>query len=89
MSMTSSATPAMNKPEVGWAQVVSRAGSAPYPRPWANTMTSAAPTTTAVACVTRWIHRYPKIPITTDGTARITIHCGMVSALVTPAIASA
>ena len=31
----------------------------------------------AVACMTRWIHRYPKIPITTDGTARITIHCGM------------
>jgi len=36
-----------------------------------------------VACITRWIHRYPKIPITTAGTAKITIHSGMVSALVT------
>jgi hypothetical protein len=50
-------------------------------------MTSATPTTTAVACITRWIHRYPKIPITTDGTAKITIHSGMVSALVRPAMA--
>ena len=85
--MTSSATPARNKPEVGRAQVVSRAGSAPYRRPWTNMMTSDTPTTTAVACITRWIHRYPKIPITTAGTARITIHCGMVSALVTPVMA--
>jgi hypothetical protein len=49
--------------------------------------TSATPTTTAVACITRWIHRYPKIPTTTEGTARITIHCGMVSTLVTPLMA--
>jgi len=50
-------------------------------------MTSATPVTTAVACMTRWIHWYPKIPITTEGTAMITIHCGIVSALVTPVIA--
>ena len=42
-------------------------------------MTSETPTTTAVACMTRWIHRYPKMPITTDGTIRTRIHCGMVS----------
>ena len=44
-----------------------------------NMTTSETPTTTAVACIARWIHRYPKMPITTDGTVRSKIHCGMVS----------
>ena len=82
--MTSSATPARNSPKVGRAQVVSWAGSAPYRRPWASMMTSDTPTTIAVACMTQWIHRYPKIPITTEGIARITIQAGMLSAAVTP-----
>jgi hypothetical protein len=42
-------------------------------------ITSETPTTTAVACITRWIHRYPKTPITTAGTARIPIQAGMVT----------
>ena len=87
MSMTSSATPARNSPAAGRASVVSWAGSAPYRRPWMNMMTSDTPTTTAVACMTRWIHRYPKIPITTEGTASSRIHCGMLSAAVTPFMA--
>ena len=37
--------------------------------------------------MTRWIHRYPKIPITTAGTARIRIHCGMVTTPITPRMA--
>jgi len=50
-------------------------------------MISATPTTMAVACMTQWIHRYPKIPITTEGMTRIRIHCGMLKAPVTPFMA--
>jgi len=55
--MTSSATPARNSPKVGRAQLVSWAGRPPYRRPWMSMMTSEMPTTTAVACMTQWIHR--------------------------------
>jgi hypothetical protein len=37
--------------------LVSCAGSAPYRRPCTSMMTSATPTTMAVACMTAWIHR--------------------------------
>ena len=67
--------------------LISRAGSEPYRRPWTSMMTSETPTTTAVACMTRCIHRYPKMPITTDGTIRTRIHCGMVSPVTTPVMA--
>ena len=85
--MTSSATPARNSPAGGRAQVISRPGSAPYRSPWMSMMTSEMPTMTAVACMTWWIHRYPKIPVTTEGTARIRIQAGMLSAAVTPVMA--
>jgi hypothetical protein len=51
-------------------------GQRTVPQPWANMMTSDTPTTTVVACMTQWIHRYPKIPITADGMARTTIQAG-------------
>ncbi len=82
--MTSRATPARKSPAAGGARLVSRAGSEPYDSPCTSMTMRDIPTTTAVACITRWIQRYPKMPITAAGTARITIHCGMDSELATP-----
>jgi len=53
MSMTSSATPARNRPVAGLARVVSCAGSALCRSPWINMMISETPTTMAVACINR------------------------------------
>jgi hypothetical protein len=53
MSMTSSATPARNRPTGGAVIVVSRAGSDPYSSPCTNITTRETPTTTAVTCMTR------------------------------------
>ena len=73
----------MNSPDGGRARLISPAGSDPYASPWTSMTTSDTPTTTAVACMTRWIHRYPKIPMTTAGMVRITIHAGMLTEAMT------